>query len=80
MALGELGHDPRGRGADVVDVELGLGQPGDVVGRDGHFTALRTALTAVPGSGCILSSMKTPGVPLTPSSDIWSVAFVTHCS
>ena len=39
-----------------------------------------TAFTAVPGSGCISSSMKTPGVPLTPSLDIWSVALVTNCS
>ena len=44
------------------------------------LTASRTAFTAVPGSGCSWSSMKTPGVPLTPSWDIWSVALVTHCS
>ena len=33
-----------------------------------------------PGPGCISPSMKTPGVPLTPSLDIWSVALVDHCS
>ena len=29
VPLGELGDDPRRRRADVVDVQLGLGQAGD---------------------------------------------------
>ena len=96
MALGELGDDPgRGR-ADVVDVELCLRQGLDEVRSRSrrsevesalalsrnprHSIACSTAFTAVPGSGCSWSSMKTPGVPLTPSCDIWSVAFSIHCS
>ena len=82
MALGELGDDPgRGR-ADVVDVQLGLRQRLDETrsSRCRHSIACSTAFTAVPGSGCSWPSMKTPGVPLTPSFDIWSVAFSIHCS
>ena len=33
VPLGELGDDPRRGGADVVHVQLGLGQPGDEVGQ-----------------------------------------------
>ena len=37
---GELRHGLRGRGADLVHVEFGLGQPGDEVGQISHLASL----------------------------------------
>ena len=95
----QLGDDARRRGADVVDVELGLRQAGDEATerltrrslaaerrRTPKRTAVRRPPPAPPARSPAAShrpaspSIRTVGVPLTPSFDAWSVAFSTHCS
>ena len=78
----ELGDDPRRGRPDVVDVQLGLGQSGDEVGRLTYGQSGSPACDQARGNSCgrlglaTSPSTRIVGVPLTPSFDIRSVAFV----
>ena len=81
---GQLGHDPRRRRADVVHVQLDLGQPGDERGQVGHGCLLLGGWSAPPrrsgGTGTPRSPLRTgyaaasrapsvgPEAPATPVS------------
>ncbi|GAA1950762.1 hypothetical protein GCM10009798_07630 [Nocardioides panacihumi] len=52
MTLGQLGDDPRGDGADVMDVELGLGQALDEV--------THTRIVPPPGTATHILSLTPP--------------------
>ena len=93
VALGQLADDAGGGRADVVDVQLGLGQAGDERLQTHPSESVRASARApnpraqpiastMPSSGLAASSpsTNTVGVPFTPLRDIASVAFSIHCN